>query len=261
MMPISDPDGYDKGHFARVYEHLIKPACENAGFLPIRADEVAQTNHIVLDVVQKIVEYDMAICDLSSRNPNVLYELGIRQAFNKPVVLLKDDITANIFDISGIRYIQYEKTLRIDNIKSCICSLVKSIDETYHAKDNIVNSILKLLALHPAVLPTQSSDLSPDTKVIMNALQGINDRIGNLEEKQRLIRNMTMHSHNDFTEQDIGQFIRAKLKVGEILTVGDKTVGKVIQIAPSAVFAENNGTVKEFKYTKSFLAKAFSTPF
>ena len=32
IMPISDADGYDKGHFNRVYEYLIKPACEEAGF-------------------------------------------------------------------------------------------------------------------------------------------------------------------------------------------------------------------------------------
>ena len=32
MMPISDAEGYDKGHFTRVYEHLIKPAVMDAGF-------------------------------------------------------------------------------------------------------------------------------------------------------------------------------------------------------------------------------------
>jgi len=43
-MPISDPEGYDKGHFKRVYEDLIKPACRSAGYDPIRADDVLETN-------------------------------------------------------------------------------------------------------------------------------------------------------------------------------------------------------------------------
>lgn len=89
IMPISDTDGYDKGHFNRVYEHLIKPACEEAGFEPIRADDTSKANMIMIDILQKILECDMAICDLSSRNPNVFYELGLRQAFNKKLFLLK----------------------------------------------------------------------------------------------------------------------------------------------------------------------------
>jgi len=77
IMPISDPEGYEKGHFRDVYEDLIKPACEEAGFQAIRGDEVKETNLIHLDILKKLLEAPMAICDLSSRNPNVLFELGI----------------------------------------------------------------------------------------------------------------------------------------------------------------------------------------
>lgn len=82
IMPISDAEGYDKGHFTRVYEHLVKPAVIEAGFEPMRADDTSKANFIVVDILKQILESDMAICDLSSRNPNVFYELGIRQAFN-----------------------------------------------------------------------------------------------------------------------------------------------------------------------------------
>lgn len=40
IMPIADVEGYDPGHFNRVYEFIIKPACRIAQFKPIRADEV-----------------------------------------------------------------------------------------------------------------------------------------------------------------------------------------------------------------------------
>ena len=65
-------------------------ASDTAGFKSVRADEVRQTNLIHLDVLQKLIESPMAICDLSSRNPNVLFELGLRQAFDKPVVLVQE---------------------------------------------------------------------------------------------------------------------------------------------------------------------------
>lgn len=73
IMPIADCDGYDKGHFSKVYEDIFKPACISANFRPVRADEVKQTNLIHLDILQKLIDSPMAICDLSSRNPNVLF--------------------------------------------------------------------------------------------------------------------------------------------------------------------------------------------
>src|SRR5579863_7584297 len=103
IMPISDVEPYPVGHFKRVYEFIIKPAVINAGFKPIRADDVLNTNYIALDVIRRIIGCDMAICDLSSRNPSVFYELGIRQAFDLPVTLIRDSITKRAFDIQGFR--------------------------------------------------------------------------------------------------------------------------------------------------------------
>src|SRR4051812_28416422 len=88
LMPIADTPGYEPGHFGRVYEHLLKPAITAAGYRPIRADDAVKTDYIVVGIIQKIVESAMVLCDYSSRNPNVMYELGIRHAFNKPVVLI-----------------------------------------------------------------------------------------------------------------------------------------------------------------------------
>ncbi len=111
IMPISDVDGYDVGHFGRVYEFIIKPACKNTGFKPVRADEVQVTNYIVVDILRRILDADMVVCDLSGRNANVLYELGIRQAFNRPVTLIRDSRTPTIFDIQGLRDLEYDETL------------------------------------------------------------------------------------------------------------------------------------------------------
>ena len=93
IMPISDSGEYEKGHFDLIYNDIIKIACHNAGYTAIRADDVKQTNMIHKDILQRILDAPMAICDLSTNNPNVLFELGIRQAFDKPTVLIKDNKT------------------------------------------------------------------------------------------------------------------------------------------------------------------------
>ena len=112
IMPIADCEGYEKGHFSRVYEDIFKSACLGANFNPVRADEVKQTNLIHLDILQKLIDPPMAICDLSSRNPNVLFELGLRQAFYKPTVLVQEVGTPKIFDIAPLRYTEYRKKLK-----------------------------------------------------------------------------------------------------------------------------------------------------
>ena len=112
IMPISDPEGYESGHFKYVYDDIFKPAIEEAGFEPKRADDDGSSSMIQVNIIKDIIESPMAICDLSTRNPNVLFELGIRQAFDLPVVLVQEEGTPRIFDISTINTIDYRKSLK-----------------------------------------------------------------------------------------------------------------------------------------------------
>ena len=190
IMPISDADNYSPGHFGRVYDHLIKPACEQAGFDPIRADKNTKSDFIVIDIINQIVNCDMAICDLSSRNPNVFYELGLRQAFDLKTVLIKDEITARAFDISGIRTMEYKSTLGVDEVKSSIEELSKTITSTYNQKEKDGNSLIQLLAVTgPAKIP-ENIKLGADTNVILNELRSLrSDMIGIQEQTRNIIIN------------------------------------------------------------------------
>lgn len=176
IMPIADMAGYDSRHFDRVYNHLIKPACNASGFKPIRADEVNNSNLIVLDILKRIVESDIAICDLSGRNPNVMYELGLRQAFNKKTVLIKDDRTLSPFDVQAFRYCEYDSSLRIDNAFNNIKSLEKAISSTFDADSNDVNSIVQLLSIEPAKVG-EKTQLSKQDTLIFETLNQILKKI------------------------------------------------------------------------------------
>lgn len=182
-MPISDCDGYSSGHFQRVYDHIIKPACTNTGFIPVRADEIMTTNYIALDIIKNIINSDMAICDLSGRNPNVLYELGIRQAFNKPVTLIKDKRTNRIFDIQGFRDMEYDDTLRIDAVQDAVDELSTIIKNTYQ-NTNEVNSLVSLLGIEPAKV-TDKFKLSGETELVLNAISNIDKRLLSIEMRER----------------------------------------------------------------------------
>ena len=185
-MPISDPDGYDDGHFKRVYKHIIKPACTAAGLQAKRADEVKNTNYIVIDILKRIIDSDIVICDLSSKNPNVLYELGIRQAFNLPSTLIKDNKTERIFDIQGIRTIDYDGSLRIDSVQKDIISIKTTLEETLENIGKDVNSLIQLLGIHPAELGKRT-EISNETSLILDALRDVSQRITRIEDVEKTI--------------------------------------------------------------------------
>lgn len=149
IMPISDVDGYPIGHFGHVYEDIIRPACEKAGYNALRADQVKETNLIHLDILNKLIETPISVCDLSTRNPNVMFELGLRQAFDKPVVLLQEKGTPRIFDISPLRYLEYSKDMKYHEVLQTQKELEQAITATVKAgsASGNVNSIVKLLAL------------------------------------------------------------------------------------------------------------------
>lgn len=156
IMPIADCEGYEKGHFAHVYNDIIKPAIEKTEFMAIRADEVKETNLIHLDILKKLIDAPIAVCDLSTRNPNVLFELGIRQAFDKPVVLIQEKGTPKIFDIAPLRYLEYSKEMKYHEVLESQKNLQEAIEATKSVENDAgnINSIVKLMALSSsAVIP------------------------------------------------------------------------------------------------------------
>lgn len=156
IMPIAECDGYEPDHFAHVYNDIIKPAVAKTEYIATRADEVKETNLIHLDILKKLIDAPIAICDLSTRNPNVLFELGIRQAFDKPVVLIQEKGTPKIFDIAPLRYLEYSKEMRYHEVIETQEKLSEAINATKGAENESgnINSIVKLMALStPALMP------------------------------------------------------------------------------------------------------------
>ncbi|EQB1746945.1 hypothetical protein I5403_15880 [Citrobacter farmeri] len=178
MMPIADHPDYEPGHFNRVYQYLIKPACIKAGYQPIRADDNKASNMIMFDILKKIVECDMAICDLSSRNANVFYELGLRQAFNKKTILITDNLLPTPFDISAFRYVSYSHTLRVDTVDREVPGIVSMLKETENQPADDVNSIIKLLQIQPSKV--ESIDLNKEESVIYGMLLNLQKQISEI---------------------------------------------------------------------------------
>jgi hypothetical protein len=90
-----------------LYRGLIKPAVERHGLASLRADEIFATGSVTEQIRVAIQQSRLCVADMSGRNPNVLYEVGIAHTLGKPTVLLTQDIDDVPFDLRTIRHIQY----------------------------------------------------------------------------------------------------------------------------------------------------------
>jgi len=114
QLPTSEPREDDlvavmmpfDGAFAAVYEGL-KEATVQAGLRCVRADEIWNNHAIMADVVSLIWRSRVVIADLSGRNPNVLYEVGIANTLGRDVILVCQDLKDIPFDLVGLRAVQY----------------------------------------------------------------------------------------------------------------------------------------------------------
>jgi hypothetical protein len=113
IMPITMPPalveryGGDEDHFLHVFEFLFTPALAAAGY-DVVSPVASGSDLIQAEIIRNLDEADIALCDMTSLNANVFFELGIRTALNKPVATVRDTFTERIpFDHSMVNCHEY----------------------------------------------------------------------------------------------------------------------------------------------------------
>jgi hypothetical protein len=99
-----------KENLRPIYKDHIRPVVESEGLFCLRADEIAGTGLITWDVWEKINRARFLIADLTGKNPNVFYEVGLAHALGKDVILLTQDLKDVPFDLKSLRCIVYSYT-------------------------------------------------------------------------------------------------------------------------------------------------------
>ncbi len=135
IMPIADTDGYPSNHWGDVLS-IVKESVRDAEFTPGLVSEDIAVGSILKRIVQNIYDNPIIVCDISSRNANVMFELGMRLAFDKPTVIIKDDLTPYSFDIQSIETLTYPSDLRYQAIQRFKGDLRDKIKGTYQKSIN-----------------------------------------------------------------------------------------------------------------------------
>jgi len=92
-----------------VFQQFLRPLAEEAGYRVERADTTLNQRAIMQDVIRGIQDADLIIADLTGRNANVFYELGLAHAANheRPVLLIAQSTSDIPFDLAAYRAVVY----------------------------------------------------------------------------------------------------------------------------------------------------------
>lgn len=144
VMPISGIDGCDEAHWQDV-KSILEEAVVDAGFEPNLVSNADDVGVIQKRIIQNLYENPIIVCDVSGKNPNVMFELGIRLAFDKPTIIVKDDKTDYSFDTAPIEHVSYPRDLRFGEIVNFKKRLKEKIVNTYNLsqKDESYTTFLK----------------------------------------------------------------------------------------------------------------------
>jgi len=151
IMPFRERDTtrHAQGFFSEVLQGLIAPAGRKAGFTVTTANRQG-SDVIQSTIVNDLLDADLVIADLTEHNPNVLFELGLRMAFDKPVALIRARGTDPIFDVDNmLRVFDYDPNLWPSTVERDIPRLEQHIKAAWEGRES-ANTYMKLLRREPA---------------------------------------------------------------------------------------------------------------
>ncbi len=150
IMPYNtrtDADGRTHD-FEAVFRQLIAPPLRHLGLVCERSKDTAGQGLIQKSMIDQILDWELAIVDITSSNPNVFYELGIRHTARPyGTIIVCHEGTNPPFNINGVRVIKY--SLDADRLRiaqeairdAAIASL------THRGHDSLVHQVVPSLNL------------------------------------------------------------------------------------------------------------------
>jgi len=202
VMPISSMGDCSESHWSDVLD-ILNEAIEEAGFegnLVSNADDVGIIHK---RIIQNLYDNPMVVCDVSGKNPNVMFELGLRLAFDKPTVIVKDDKTSYSFDTSAIEHLEYPRDLRFTSIVAFKQKLTEKIVATYARANSDAGYTTFLKHFGEFTVAKLEKKEIPGQEFILEELRSIRTAMRRLESVPSSSREVAFSRHAPLPSADI----------------------------------------------------------
>jgi O-acetyl-ADP-ribose deacetylase (regulator of RNase III) len=203
--------------FDKVYDEFHKPLIDDLCFVPIRCDRLDDGGSIHLNMFQNIYDCGLVLVDLTSCNPNVMYELGVRHTLNRSsTVMLRQVGTVIPFNISGYPILVYDAS-DPQSRKNLRRSVAKRINDLHmnpgEKSDSPVLDKLKIAIVDDSPRFTQATKTET---TIFNLHGHAHDRICVIKGDLKNVKGIDIWVNSENTymemarpiEQSVSSFIR-----------------------------------------------------
>lgn len=211
VMPISAMGQYSQEHWTEMREILSEcvGSISEFKFVVKMVSDADDVGVIQRTIVQNLYNSDIVICDVSGKNPNVMFELGMRLAFDKPSVIIKDDTTDYTFDTGIIEHLTYPRDHRFAKMRVFASNLKEKVLATYKASLNNPSHSIFLKNFGNFVTPSLTQSHNTDESTVMALLKIIiqNQTKGTEQKPADLITNRNSEYAFNNTSIERGDFI------------------------------------------------------
>lgn len=115
----------------KTYKHIIQPAVKSSGYECVRADEIQDSGLIDKSMYALLMRAELVVADISTYNPNAIYELGIRHGVRPfSTIIIKEEDGKIPFDLDHNRIFHYKhlgEDIGADEAKRCKIELEELI--------------------------------------------------------------------------------------------------------------------------------------
>jgi len=190
IMPFSSTNSHKEEEWTEIYEEIFKPAIEDCDYLCERA--IPSTGSLIKSIIEKLKNSNIVLADITDRNPNVFYELGVRHCLNKRTIIVsqkEEDIPSDLKGYWSVIYGVMPKG--VSKFKNDIRRIISEIERDPERSDNPVSDFLDLEFI-----------VHDRTKAIFSEVESLRNKVKQLEflldEEKTGIKGKRLFQHKGY---------------------------------------------------------------
>jgi len=205
IAPIGEEGSKIRERSDKVLEYIVEEAMSDFDYSVTRADQMDEPGSITNQVIQKTVNSELVVADLSGHNPNVFYELAVRHATGKPYIQLIEQEESIPFDIADVRTINYGLGVEeADIAKKDIIAQLESLETDNPEFDNPISRSAEMESLKSSKDPAEQGlgEILESVSRLEGKINRLDQRVKEKESKQTSLKHALGFEKEDIRKDD-----------------------------------------------------------